>query len=65
MTGNLYERLGINMADLGCVMLDAAPLGVHDEFPESFWYYGDMPGRRTGGPELRTAHRGRRHGPHH
>ena len=54
MTGSLYERLGINMAALGCVMLDADPLDVHGQFPESFWYYGDLPGRRTGGPEPET-----------
>lgn len=46
--GGLYERLGINMAALGCVMLDAEPLDVHEMFPESFWYYGDLPGRRAG-----------------
>ena len=50
----LYEHLGINMAALGCVMLDAYPLDVHGMFPESFWFYGDLPGRRTGGPETET-----------
>lgn len=48
---DLYARLGVNMDRLGCVMLDTAPIDVHDMFPDSFWYYGDLPGRRTGGPE--------------
>lgn len=51
---DLYERLGINISTLGCVMLDAEPLDVHDMFPKSFWYYGDLPGQRNGGPEPET-----------
>lgn len=51
----LYDRLGIDTSTLGCVMLDAEPLDVHDAFSDQFWYYGDLPGGRVGGPE-REAH---------
>ena len=54
MNKPLYDRLGIDTSALGCVMLDAESLNVHDVFPREFWYYGDLPGRRSGGPELET-----------
>lgn len=50
----LYDRLGIDMSALGCVMLDAEPLNVHDflskdcpgkvaQLPTRGLNYGDLP----------------------
>ena len=46
MTTDLYHRLGVDTTNLGCVLLDTAPLGVSDMFPEQIWYHGELPGRR-------------------
>ena len=47
----MYEQIGIDISKLGCVMLNTAPLSVHDSIPEQFWHYGELPGSRVGGPE--------------